>query len=53
MSRILLVCRLAVRDLGRRRGEAAVLVLVMLAATITLTLGLVLDIDHRHDAYRS
>ena len=42
MGRMFLVCRLAVRDVGRRRGEAAMLVLVMMAATTALTLGLVL-----------
>ncbi len=42
MGRLFLVCRLAARDVGRRRGEAAMLVLVMMAATTALTLGLVL-----------
>jgi ABC-type lipoprotein release transport system permease subunit len=45
MGRILLVGRLAVRDLRRRRVEAALLLLAIMAATTTLTLGLVL-----HDA---
>jgi ABC-type antimicrobial peptide transport system permease subunit len=45
MGRILLVGRLAVRDLRRRRIEAALLLLAIMAATTTLTLGLVL-----HDA---
>jgi ABC-type lipoprotein release transport system permease subunit len=42
MGRILLICRLAVRDLRKRPGEAALLLLAMAAATTTLTLGLVL-----------
>src|ERR1035437_6460791 len=42
MGRILLVCRLAARDLRRRSGEAVLLLLVIMAATTTLTLGLVL-----------
>lgn len=42
MARALLVGRLAVRDLRRRRGEAALLVLAIMGATATLTLGLVL-----------
>jgi ABC-type lipoprotein release transport system permease subunit len=42
MGRILLVGRLAVRDLRRRRIEAALLLLAIMAATTTLTLGLVL-----------
>jgi putative ABC transport system permease protein len=42
MGRILLVCRLAARDLRRRLTEAALLVLAITAATTTLTLGLVL-----------
>lgn len=42
MGRVLLVCRLAVRDLRRRRTEAVLLLLAVLAATTTLTLGLVL-----------
>jgi putative ABC transport system permease protein len=46
-GRILLVGRLAVRDLRRRRIETALLLLAMVAATTTLTLGLVL-----HDAAR-
>jgi ABC-type lipoprotein release transport system permease subunit len=45
MGRILLVGRLAVRDLRRRPVEAALLLLAITAATTTLTLGLVL-----HDA---
>jgi ABC-type lipoprotein release transport system permease subunit len=42
MGRILLVGRLAVRDLRRRRIETALLLLALMAATTTLTLGLVL-----------
>ena len=42
MGRVLLVGRLAVRDLRRRPAEAALLVLAIMAATTTLTLGLVL-----------
>jgi ABC-type lipoprotein release transport system permease subunit len=42
MGRILLVGRLAVRDLRRRRIETALLLLAIMAATTTLTLGLVL-----------
>jgi putative ABC transport system permease protein len=42
MGRLLLVCRLAARDLRRRPGEAALLLLAIMGATTTLTLGLVL-----------
>jgi putative ABC transport system permease protein len=42
VGRILLVFRLAARDLRRRPVEAALLLLAILAATTTLTLGLVL-----------
>jgi putative ABC transport system permease protein len=42
MGRILLICRLAARDLRRRPAEAALLLLAIMAATTTLTLGLVL-----------
>ena len=42
MGRVLLVGRLAGRDLRRRRAEAALLLLAITAATTTLTLGLVL-----------
>jgi len=42
MGRILLICRLAVRDLRRRPGEAALLLLTLTSATAMLTLGLVL-----------
>jgi putative ABC transport system permease protein len=40
MGRLLLVCRLAARDLRRRPAEAALLLLAIMAATTTLTLGL-------------
>ena len=52
MGRILLVGRLAVRDLRRRRIEAALLLLAITAATTTLTLGLVLR-DAASDPYQS
>jgi putative ABC transport system permease protein len=42
VGRILLVGRLAARDLRRRPAEAALLLLAIAAATTTLTLGLVL-----------
>ena len=42
MGRLLLVGRLAARDLRRRPAEAALLLLAITAATTTLTLGLVL-----------
>ena len=42
MGRLLLVIRVAARDLRRRRGEAALLLLAILSATTTLTLGLIL-----------
>ena len=42
MGKLLLVCRLAARDLRRRRGEAMMLLVVLMAATTALTLGLVL-----------
>ena len=42
MGRVLLVCRLAGRDLRRRPAEAALLLLAIMAATSTLTLGLAL-----------
>jgi putative ABC transport system permease protein len=42
MGRVLLVGRLAARDLRRRPAEAALLLLAIAAATTTLTLGLVL-----------
>jgi FtsX-like permease family len=43
VGRLLLVCRLAVRDLRRRPAEAALLLLAITAATATLTIGLVLQ----------
>ena len=52
MGRILLVGRLAVRDLRRRRIEAALLLLAIMAATTTLTLGLVLR-DAASDPYQT
>jgi ABC-type lipoprotein release transport system permease subunit len=52
MGRILLLGRLAVRDLRRRRLEAALLLLAIMAATTTLTLGLVLR-DAASDPYQS
>jgi putative ABC transport system permease protein len=42
MGRLLLLRRLAARDLQRRRGEAVMLLFVITAATTALTLGLVL-----------
>jgi ABC-type lipoprotein release transport system permease subunit len=42
VGRLLLVGRLAARDLRRRRAESALLLLAIAAATSTLTLGLVL-----------
>jgi ABC-type lipoprotein release transport system permease subunit len=52
MGRILLVARLAVRDLRRRPIEAALLLLAIMAAATTLTLGLVLR-DAAGDPYQS
>jgi ABC-type lipoprotein release transport system permease subunit len=52
MGRILLVGRLAVRDLRRRPIEAALLLLAIMAASTTLTLALVLR-DAASDPYRS
>ena len=52
MGRILLVIRLALRDLRRRRTEAVLLLIAILAATTTLTLGLVLR-DAADDPYES
>src|SRR5215216_1273654 len=43
MGRLLLVGRLAARDLRRRPAEAALLLLAITAATSVLTLGLVLS----------
>ena len=42
MGRLLLVCRLAARDLQRRPGEAVMLLIALTAALTALTLGLVL-----------
>src|SRR5215472_5067958 len=42
MGRILLVCRLAARDLRRHPAQAMLLLLAITAATTTLTLGLAL-----------
>ncbi|MEU4407108.1 FtsX-like permease family protein [Streptosporangium sp. NPDC023963] len=52
MGPILLVGRLALRDLRRRRVEAVLLLLAIMAATTTLTLGLVLR-DAAGDPYQS
>ena len=52
MGRLLLVIRLALRDLQRRRTEAALLLIAILAATTTLTLGLVVR-DAASDPYES
>ncbi|HEX5199678.1 MAG TPA: ABC transporter permease [Actinoplanes sp.] len=52
MGRLLLVCRLAVRDLRRRRVEAALLLVAILAATTTLTLALVVR-DAAGDPYQN
>ncbi|GIF70048.1 hypothetical protein Ais01nite_80830 [Asanoa ishikariensis] len=41
-GRLLLVCRLLVRDLRRRRAETLLLLVAVSAATATLTLGLTL-----------
>ncbi len=51
MGRVLLVFRLAARDLRRRPAEAALLLLAITAATATLTLGLVLH-DVASDPYQ-
>jgi putative ABC transport system permease protein len=42
MGKILLVCRLAARDLRHRRAQAVLLVVAVATATTTLTLGLAL-----------
>jgi putative ABC transport system permease protein len=42
MGRLLLVCRLAGRDLRLRRAEAVLMLIVITAATATLSLGLLL-----------
>jgi ABC-type lipoprotein release transport system permease subunit len=51
VGRILLVGRLAVRDLRLRRVEALLLLLAIMSATTTLTLGLVLH-DAASDPYQ-
>jgi putative ABC transport system permease protein len=43
MSRLVLIARLAVRDLLHRRAQAVLLLLAITAATATLTLGLALN----------
>lgn len=43
MGKILLICRLAGRDLRRRRAEAALMLIVITAATATLTMGFALS----------
>jgi len=43
MGRVLLICRLAARDLRHRPAPAALLLLAITAATATLTLGLALN----------
>jgi len=43
MSRLVLIARLAVRDLQHRRAQAMLLLLAITAATATLTLGLALN----------
>src|ERR1700728_2493381 len=48
MGRILLVGRLAARDLRGRRAEAALILVVITAATATLALGLALSGVTRH-----
>ncbi len=52
MGRLVLVVRLALRDLRRRRTEAVLLLIAVLAATTTLTLGLVVR-DAAADPYES
>ncbi len=42
MGRLLVIYRLAVRDLQRRRGEVVLVLLALAVASVTLTLGLVL-----------
>jgi ABC-type antimicrobial peptide transport system permease subunit len=55
MGRILLVCRLAARDLRRRRAEAAMLLIAIMAATTTLALGLLVHAmtSHPYDSTRA
>jgi ABC-type lipoprotein release transport system permease subunit len=54
MGRVLLVARLAARNVRRRPVEAALLLLAMMAATTTLTLGRVLDgvTNHPYESTR-
>jgi hypothetical protein len=42
VGRLVLICRLAARDLRRRPGEASLLLVAIVATTATLTLGLLL-----------
>src|SRR5215831_15667824 len=42
MGRVLLICRLAARDLRRHPAQAVLLLLAITAATTTLTMGLAL-----------
>jgi hypothetical protein len=51
MGRLLLIARLAARDLRRRPGEAALLLLAITAAATALTLGLTLH-DVARDPYQ-
>jgi ABC-type lipoprotein release transport system permease subunit len=55
MGRLVLISRLAARDLRRRPGEAALLLLAIVAATSTLTLGLLLHgvTSHPYDTTRA
>ena len=55
MGRLVLICRLAARDLRRRPGEAVLLLLAIVAATTTLTLGMLLHgvTSHPYDATRA
>ena len=55
MGRLLLISRLAARDLRRRPGEATLLLLAIVAATSTLTLGLLLHgvTSHPYDTTRA
>jgi ABC-type lipoprotein release transport system permease subunit len=55
MGRILLVCRLAVRDLRHRPASAVLLLIAIATATVTLTLGLALNgtTSHPYDTTRA
>jgi ABC-type lipoprotein release transport system permease subunit len=55
MGRILLVCRLAARDLRHRPASAVLLLLAIATATTTLTLGLALNgtTSHPYDTTRA